>query len=414
MSKSAIKELHDHLEKPGGFFMISTACGKPVSAHDKNGEIDLDVALAALKGGQMSETETTPDYDAMSDEEIALHDHRVGNVGMSKEHRKRMRRGYDDIRKKARGFEASASDRLISLDIQDIQISGERRPLDENTIVSLMRSVERIGLQSPPTVRMIDPDGGGGIPHLVAGRHRLEAMKRLGHLSIVCLIPDVDDADAELIEIAENLHRAELTILQRDEQIARWIELTTVKEECGVSRQPDAKPEATKGGRPEGGVRAAARELNLSEPDARRAMKVAMLSPEAKDAAIEIGLDDNRSALLEAAKQTEPDKQVVVLRDWKQEAKRLKDVNKDLRGKIEARDAVERVDAKLACEHSARAMFAEADKERLQAEVDRLTEENAALRTAKEDSDARYRELWAFVDNDARDAFMAQISREAA
>jgi hypothetical protein len=53
----------------------------------------------------------------------------------------------------------------------------------------------------------------------------------------------------ELWEIAENLHRAELTKLQHDEQVALWIKLTDEKE---VSRVLRAKPQ---GGRPEGGVR---------------------------------------------------------------------------------------------------------------------------------------------------------------
>lgn len=96
-------------------------------------------------------------------------------------------------------------------------------------------------------------------------------------------------------EISENLHRAELTKLERDEQISRWVELIELKR---VSRQVDAKPE---GGRPEAGVRAAARELGISEPDARRAVNVAALSDEAKEAARKHGLDDNRAALLEAA-----------------------------------------------------------------------------------------------------------------
>lgn len=298
-----------------------------------------------------------------------------------------------------------------------IYIPPGRRPLNEDTVAQLMVSIERVGLQSPPAVRMVDKILIDGVEEhsvavLVYGHHRLEAMRRLGWQWTTCLVLDLDDIAAELAEISENLHRAELTLLQRDEQIARWIELTGVKQD--VSRQVDAKLEPAKPGRPEGGVRSAARDLNMSEPDARRAVKIAALSPEAKAAAKEAGLDNNRSALLEAAKETEPEKQVVVLQDWKQEAKRLKDVNKELRGKIAARDAMERVETNLVNTHSARAMFAEADKERLQAEVDRLTEENAALRTAKEDSDARYRELWAFVDKDACDAFMAQISREAA
>ena len=104
--------------------------------------------------------------------------------------------------------------------------------------------------------------------------------------------------DAELWEIAENLHRAELTALERSEQVARWIELTAVKQKL-------AQPEpVSKGGRGnEGGVRAAARDLGIEKEDARRATKVAALSDEAKQAAREAGLDDNRSALLQAARQ---------------------------------------------------------------------------------------------------------------
>ncbi|WP_131836074.1 hypothetical protein [Ancylobacter aquaticus] len=52
----------------------------------------------------------------------------------------------------------------------------------------------------------------------------------------------------------ENLHRAELTALERDEQVALWLKLSAEK----VSAQLEPKP-----GRPEGGVRAAARELGI-------------------------------------------------------------------------------------------------------------------------------------------------------
>lgn len=51
----------------------------------------------------------------------------------------------------------------------------------------------------------------------------------------------------------------------------------------------------------EGGIKAAARELNINREDARRAVRVASLSEEAKDVAVEVGLDNNRTALLEAA-----------------------------------------------------------------------------------------------------------------
>jgi hypothetical protein len=98
-----------------------------------------------------------------------------------------------------------------------------------------------------------------------------------------------------LWEIAENLHRAELTKLERDENIAEWIRLTE------QSSQLDTKG---LGHRPQGGVNAAARDLGVDKNEAHRAVKVASLSDEAKAAAVEHGLDDNRSALLAAAKES--------------------------------------------------------------------------------------------------------------
>jgi hypothetical protein len=65
-----------------------------------------------------------------------------------------------------------------------------------------------------------------------------------------------------------------------------------------VLRQLDAKPQ---GGRPEGGTRAAARTVNITEVEARRAEKIAAIVPEAQEAAVEAGLDDNQSALLRIA-----------------------------------------------------------------------------------------------------------------
>ncbi|MCK1279476.1 ParB N-terminal domain-containing protein [Bradyrhizobium sp. 61] len=371
---------------------------------------------------------STPDFDAMSDGDLYDWREERGTTGMTERHADRCTRF-----RKTLGERISAAspympnsrkypNRYRCFDLRgwyQVVVPPGRRALNEETVVSLMKSIEAIGLQSPPAVRlvtmMLEGEEQDNVPVLVYGHHRIEAAKRLGWKWIECLVLDLDDIAAELTEISENLHRAELTVLQRDEQIARWIELTTVKPEISSDDAKPAQVAQVSGGRGnKGGISEASRELGIERTDAIRATKVAALSPEAKAAATDAGLDDNRSALLEAAKETEPEKQVAVIRDWKQEAKRLKDVNKDLRGKIEARDALERVEANLVKTHSARAMFAEADKERLQAEVDRLTEENAALRTAKEDSDARYRELWAFVDKDARDAFMAQISREAA
>ena len=72
--------------------------------------------------------------------------------------------------------------------------------------------------------------------------------------------------------ISENLHRSDLTALERDEQVARWIELVD-----GVSSQLGTKQ---KTGRPESGINAASRELGVKKSSAHRAVKVASIFSE--------------------------------------------------------------------------------------------------------------------------------------
>ncbi len=55
---------------------------------------------------------------------------------------------------------------------------------------------------------------------LVAGHHRLEACKRLGQATIEATVISLDDLDAQLVEIDENLARNELTVLERGEMLA--------------------------------------------------------------------------------------------------------------------------------------------------------------------------------------------------
>jgi ParB/RepB/Spo0J family partition protein len=184
-----------------------------------------------------------------------------------------------------------------------------RRPVKTETVDCLVQSIERLGLLSPITVRFRDdvdiPDEGrvDGVAILVAGHHRLEAAKRLGWSHIPAVVMDDEDITARLVEIAENLHRAELTALERDEQIAEWLRLSEAKV---IS---DKLSEKEKRGRP-GLVTGAAKAIGVHERDARRAATVDSLSPEAKQAAVDLGLDDNRSALLKAAKETTPEAQV--------------------------------------------------------------------------------------------------------
>ena len=109
---------------------------------------------------------------------------------------------------------------------------------------------------------------------------------------------DGDERDARLWEIAENLHRAELTVQERAEHIAEWVRLV---EEKGAQL---AHPVGGRGN--EGGVRAASRELGIPGRTVARALKIAGLSDEARAAAVEAGLDDSQSALLKAVQASNP------------------------------------------------------------------------------------------------------------
>ncbi|SPL63454.1 ParB/RepB/Spo0J family partition protein [Ochrobactrum soli] len=210
---------------------------------------------------------------------------------------------------------------IMEIKIDEIFVVGDRRPLNMDAVNRLAESIQKIGLQTPITVRIgiaPDPETGEELETfvLVSGHHRLASYRQLGIERIPAIIRDWNEIEAQLWEIAENLHRAELTALERDEQVAKWVELNASR----VSAQSAPKPQ---GGRPESGINAASRELGIERTDAQRAVKVASLSDEAKEAAREVGLDDNRSVLLTASKEEDPVKQVEVIKQ-RAERKSLK------------------------------------------------------------------------------------------
>lgn len=191
-------------------------------------------------------------------------------------------------------------------------------PLNEETVLMLMESIKAIGLINPITVQMRH-----WRVHLVAGRHRFEAAKRLKWTEIQAVElpstdPQVDNSDlAAMAEIAENLHRREITALERSKLRAQWLEVTSKNK----PRQVGAVSEA--GGRGnKGGVKQAARDLSIPEGSLRRDIKIASLSPEAQEAAKASGLDNNQSALLAAAKHREPEQQVEAIRQRAEAAPR--------------------------------------------------------------------------------------------
>jgi ParB-like chromosome segregation protein Spo0J len=210
----------------------------------------------------------------------------------------------------------------VFLSIDQIDLSHTIRPYNAAVVAELAQSIRAIGLQTPLTCIVRD-----GQHVLVAGRNRLEALRVIGCEQAPVRVVDFDDADAELWRLSENLHRAELTKLEYDRQVVRYAELLKIKQAgkaaAPISPLQECQPEADKlrqvgavsGGRGNtGGYREAARDLNIPEQTVRRAYKTASLSPEAQEAAVETGLDDNRSALLEASKERTAAAQTATIR----------------------------------------------------------------------------------------------------
>jgi ParB-like chromosome segregation protein Spo0J len=193
----------------------------------------------------------------------------------------------------------------VTLRLANIEIPSIARPYNATAVVDLSRSIALIGLQSAPTV--VEREGRYV---LVAGRNRIEALRLLGVESVLVRLVDMDDIDARLWSISENLHRAELTVLQRSQQVAEYAELAKQKRSEGISGQV-----AQKVGRPESGDSQAARDLGVSREEIRRAQTIAALPEATLAAAEDLGLDDNQAALLTAARAEEPDEQVDALKE---------------------------------------------------------------------------------------------------
>jgi ParB-like chromosome segregation protein Spo0J len=141
----------------------------------------------------------------------------------------------------------------MEVNIKDIRVPEGRRPLDRAKVAEIAASIKVVGLLSPIGIRWSFrkqlADGtwkllSKGTPELVFGWHRLEACRSLGWEKIAVVQKDeqpeedLDDSAAEMMEIAENLHRSDLTTSQRNEHLAAWVDLLE-------KRKPDIEAPAS-------------------------------------------------------------------------------------------------------------------------------------------------------------------------
>lgn len=112
----------------------------------------------------------------------------------------------------------SRSRRTIPVPLDDILVEDRLRTIDPTAVEHLADSIDRQGLQSPILVRQAD-DGGYT---LVAGAHRIAAARLLGWTRIEAFqVKDLPEDEIVLLELEENLCRAELRKLDRSRFLAR-------------------------------------------------------------------------------------------------------------------------------------------------------------------------------------------------
>ena len=107
---------------------------------------------------------------------------------------------------------------MQTINLRSLVASGQPRPLITEVVDKLAASIQEVGLIQPITVKPTTVVHGIAEAgwQIVAGHHRVAACRALGMQSIDAIV--IDDAghlQTELIEIDENLCRAELSTSQR-------------------------------------------------------------------------------------------------------------------------------------------------------------------------------------------------------
>lgn len=105
----------------------------------------------------------------------------------------------------------------MQIRIEEIQIKKGRRELKADHVRELSDSIREVGLLNPIT---IDSEY-----ILIAGLHRLEAVKLLGRTEVECTVSSLEGLQAELAELDENFVRNDLYAIEYGEMLLRRKEI---------------------------------------------------------------------------------------------------------------------------------------------------------------------------------------------
>ncbi|MCK3776449.1 ParB N-terminal domain-containing protein [Ensifer sesbaniae] len=113
-----------------------------------------------------------------------------------------------------------------SIPLTSIHVGERARPVDREHATAIAGSMVDRGLINPIIVRPTPAANSGATPYtLVAGGHRLEAARMNGWDEIDALVVSADAAEAQLVEISENLFRNELSAMDRGIFVMKFREI---------------------------------------------------------------------------------------------------------------------------------------------------------------------------------------------
>lgn len=189
--------------------------------------------------------------------------------------------------------------------VNDVIVGDDRRAVRD--VAALVASIREVGLLQPIVITE-------GL-RLVAGRHRLEAFRQLGRMSIPARIVSLSEVDAQLAEIDENLARHELTALERAEQLAKRKVLYEAKHpetrhggapgKAGKDGGGKASKEPESGSLPPSFVESTSKLMGKSKSTIKEEVQIANdLAPDVKESIRDLPIADEKTKLLDLSKKS--------------------------------------------------------------------------------------------------------------
>ncbi len=162
--------------------------------------------------------------------------------------------------------------RILYLPIHLVKPGQPGRGRPTTLLQELAASIGEVGVLQPLTVRKI-----GESFLVVSGNRRLMAAKMAGLGEVPCLLLDVEEEDAELIALTENLQREDLEYFDEAELLQEYLRhsgLTQAEAAKKLGRSQSAVANKLRLLQHSGKVRMALRESGLSERHARELLRV--------------------------------------------------------------------------------------------------------------------------------------------